>query len=51
MYLMPKGFNTLMNSDGDAPDLVILGTVKDLKIMDRGGAIYKLPIRSFEATP
>lgn len=51
MYLVPKGFAILMDTDLNPPVLVVCGTKQDLQKKDKGGAIYELPDDTFEPTP
>lgn len=51
MYLVPKGFATLMHAESKAPILVICGDEKNVKRLDKGGVIYTLPSDTFTNTP
>ncbi len=51
MYLVPKGFATLMNSQLSNPNIVICGKVKDVIKKDKGGSLYWLSDEYFQDTP
>lgn len=51
MYLVPKGIMTLMNSSVDGSWIVIRSDPKDFRLIDKGGAIYRLSSEGFIKSP
>lgn len=51
MYLAPKGFATLMNSDEKNANIVICAEQEEFFKQDKGGAIYKLSSKDFIESP
>lgn len=51
MYLVPKGYPTLMNTDEPKPNIVICADEEDFLAHDHGGAVYVLSDRGFFRTP
>jgi hypothetical protein len=51
MYLVPKGFATLMNYDKNPPSIVICAAKDELARRDTGGAIYELSPENFKQSP
>lgn len=51
MYLTPKGFPTLMNPSEKNANIVICAQEKEFIEYDQGGAIYELPVESFNPSP
>lgn len=51
MYLVTKGYPTLMSTDDTPAYVVICGNRDEYIKQDAGGAIYSLPADSFKLTP
>ncbi len=51
MYLLPKGFPTLMNVRSKNPYVVICASVEEILKRDKGGTLYLLPGNLFSQSP
>lgn len=51
MYLAPKGFPVLLNSQAKVPRIIACTDPSHYKSKDKGGAIYELPDNSFQPSP
>jgi hypothetical protein len=51
MYLTPKGYGSIMDTESDAPNILICGNEAEVRSKDRGGAIYSVDASKFHETP
>lgn len=51
MYLTPKGYGSVMESDKNPPRLLIRADEAEIRLKDTGGAIYKVDAANFIDSP